>query len=439
MGLEGAKTNHKRKIMPNELTTTEQQLFTPRQETAGAMVQAAVSRAAAEVQAAMVIAKRFPRDENAAMQRILQACSRKSLAEEASYSFPRGGSTVSGPSIQLARVIAQAWGNIDFGITEADQRDGESTMIAYCWDLETNARECRTFQVKHERRVGRGERFRIDRLTDPRDIYEMTANQGARRLRACILGIIPGDVIAAAEAKCEQTIMQAEQQTSMTERVGKLVEAFKEFGVTAEQLSARLGKKLEAVTAQEIINLRKIFRSLRDGMAKPDEFFDPAPTKPDFSQAKANAEKTADEKAEAAMGLAPSAPPPPTTEPAKRGPGRPRKEPAQTTMSAPADQTTPPAPAAVEPLQKVQQLSADSGSIRSRTPQEELAAILETVPFELFHGWLITTGFAREELAAQIKDWATVPDGLATTLLKPENAPKLARCVKLYGKPAEAK
>src|SRR5690606_5467319 len=87
-----------------------------------ALVETASQREIAEVQAAMAIAKRFPRDPIAAMDRILQACTRPTLAEGALYSYSRGGSEVSGPSIRLAEVAAQSWGNIQFGIRELEQR-----------------------------------------------------------------------------------------------------------------------------------------------------------------------------------------------------------------------------------------------------------------------------------------------------------------------------
>jgi len=77
-------------------------------------------RAIAETQAAMVIAKKFPRDQIAAMDRILTACTRPTLAEGALYSYSKGGSEVSGPSIRLAEAIAQSWGNVHFGISEAE-------------------------------------------------------------------------------------------------------------------------------------------------------------------------------------------------------------------------------------------------------------------------------------------------------------------------------
>lgn len=149
-----------------------------------------VNRQAQEVQAAMVIAKRFPRNEVDSFNRILRSCQRKSLAETATYEYPRGGAKVTGPSIRLAEAMAQNWGNIDFGITELEQSNGESQVMAYAWDLETNTRQTKIFTVPHIRGTKKGN----IPLTDPRDIYEMVANQGARRLRACILGIIPGDL-----------------------------------------------------------------------------------------------------------------------------------------------------------------------------------------------------------------------------------------------------
>ena len=41
--------------------------------------------------------------------------------------------------------------------------------------------------------------------TEDRDIYELEANMSARRIRACILQMIPGDVTDAAVAACRMT------------------------------------------------------------------------------------------------------------------------------------------------------------------------------------------------------------------------------------------
>ena len=130
-----------------------------------APVEAMNARQMQEVKGMVFMAKQYPREENYALQRILKACERKSLAEQAVYEYPRGGTKVSGPSIRLAEAIAQNWGNIDFGIIELEQNQGESTVMAYAWDLETNTRQTKIFSVPHRRASKKGSY----RLTDPRD------------------------------------------------------------------------------------------------------------------------------------------------------------------------------------------------------------------------------------------------------------------------------
>lgn len=233
-----------------------------------ATVEVEGQRAIAEVQAAMVIARKFPRDTIAAVDRIKNACTRPALANQALYTYSRGGSDISGPSIRLAEAIAQNWGNLQFGIRELEQRDGESTVEAFAWDVETNVRQTKVFQVGHERHTRQGSK----RLTDPRDIYELVANQGARRLRACILGVIPGDVIEDAVAQCEVTMKASADITP--EGIKKLLEAFEKFGVTKAQIEKRIQRKLDAIQPAQVINLRKIHQSLRDGMSQPGEWFE---------------------------------------------------------------------------------------------------------------------------------------------------------------------
>lgn len=237
-------------------------------EGSNAVADAGQQRAIAEVQAAMVIAQRFPRNQIQAMDRIMQACTRPKLAEGALYSYARGGQEITGPSIRLAESMAQAWGNIDFGIRELEQRNGVSTVEAYCWDMETNTRQVKVFQVVHERHTRQGAK----KLTDPRDVYELVANQGARRLRACILGVIPGDVTETAVSQCEQTL-KASADTS-PEAQKKLLEAFAPFGVSKEQIEKRIQCRLDAIRPAQVVQLKKVYASLRDGMSRADEWFE---------------------------------------------------------------------------------------------------------------------------------------------------------------------
>lgn len=233
-----------------------------------ALAEAGQAREIAEVQSAMVIAKQFPRDPIVAMDRILQACTRPTLAEGALYSYSRGGSEITGPSIRLAETLAQCWGNVQFGIRELEQRGGESTVEAFAWDVETNTRQVKVFQVAHRRHTRRGSY----KLEDPRDVYELVANQGARRLRACILGIIPGDVIEAAVTQCEATLHASADVTP--DGLKKLVGAFEKVGVTRTQIEKWAQVRIDSIRPAQVVRLRKIYGSIKDGMSAPGDWFE---------------------------------------------------------------------------------------------------------------------------------------------------------------------
>ena len=234
------------------------------------LVEIEAQRAIQEVQAAMVIAKRFPRDEIAAFDRIMEACERPSLAKEAAYAYPRGGQLIEGPSIRLAEVIAQNWGNIQYGVRELAQYGGFSEMEAYAWDLETNTRRNKTFKVPHSRY---SKKAGVKSLKDPRDIYEHNANMGARRERACVLGVIPRDVTEKAMERCQKTLQSADSRP-IVDRVREMVHLFKGLDVSKAMLESRVGHKLNAMVQAELISLGKIYNSLKDGMSKPDDWFD---------------------------------------------------------------------------------------------------------------------------------------------------------------------
>lgn len=252
----------------------------------GALVAAEQQRAMAEVQAAMVVARANPRDPVQAMDLILNDCTRASLAEGAVYAYSRGGSDVSGPSIRLAEAIARRWGNIEFGVKELSRYDDHSVVMAYAWDLESNTRDVKTFTVKAWRDTKGGGY----KLKDERDVYENLANQAARRKRACILAVIPGDVVEAAVRQCEMTL-KAKADTS-PDAIAKMVEAFEQFGVTKGQIEQRIQRHLDAISPAQMVGLKKVWASLRDGMAQPSDFFEAAETgkpEPEPTASKADA------------------------------------------------------------------------------------------------------------------------------------------------------
>ena len=238
------------------------------------------SRAIAEAQGKLVIAKRFPRDEVQAYNRVAQACQRKGIAEKAFYSYNRGGGTVSGPTIRFAEELARCWGNIDYGIKELSQDDGKSEMQAYAWDLETNAQSVQNFTNPHIREVGGKAKV----LTSQRDIYEINANMGARRLRSRILAILPTDLVDMAINECKKTLA-GNNDEPLIDRVKKMVVAFGKLGVTQEQIEKRLGRKVDTMTIDDFTDYIGIYNAIKQGESKIAEWFEAEKVASDLTDA----------------------------------------------------------------------------------------------------------------------------------------------------------
>lgn len=232
------------------------------------------SKALSEIKGKMFLARQFPRDEDLALARVVKECGRPELAAAAQYEYPKGDSVVKGPSIRLVEVLARHWGNIDFGVNEIEALDGSTTIKAFAWDLETNVSDEKTFSVRHERSTKKGSY----RITDERDIYEMVANKGARRKRACLLSVMPGWYVDAALAACDETLSKALTAGKSIEEVrAAVVESFAEFGITPEQITGKIGKEPDKLTKNDIVKLRHLYSAIKDGFVKASDAFGEAP------------------------------------------------------------------------------------------------------------------------------------------------------------------
>ena len=227
------------------------------------------SRAVTEAQGKLLLAKQFERDELNAYEKVMQSCQRRSLAEQAVYSFPRGRETVSGPSIRLVEEIARCYGNLEYGLRELSSANGESEMEAYCWDLQTNTVSSQKFKVRHIRDTRRG----AQELTDQRDIYEITANMGARRLRARMLAILPPDLVESAVEQCRKTLA-GQSDKPIADRIRDLLTAFGKLSVTRDMIEARLEHAVDTISEDEMVDLRGIYNSIKQSHSKREDWFE---------------------------------------------------------------------------------------------------------------------------------------------------------------------
>jgi hypothetical protein len=227
------------------------------------------SRVIQEVQAALIIAKKFPRDETAAFKRIMTSCKRLTLANQAIYNLPISGRNQTGPSIRLAEVLAQAWGNMKFGVNELSRVEGvSSSCVAFCWDQETNTNSEIAFEVDHFIMARGAKKY----IVDPAEIDRLIASRGARKLRQCILKVIPPDIVEEAMNQCKNTIKNGDG-SPLSDRVRKLVVWFGSYQVTQEMIEKRLGHSVDTIDGEEYLDLTAIATAMKDGQGKRSTFF----------------------------------------------------------------------------------------------------------------------------------------------------------------------
>lgn len=252
------------------------------------------SRAITEAQGKLMLAKQFPRNYTSCYAMAIEACQRKGFAEKAFFSYPRAGSTVTGVTIRFAEEMCRCYGNIDYGIKELSRESGKSEMQAYAWDLETNTVSSQNFTVEHILETKAGNR----ELKSTRDIYERTANEGARRLRSRMLAILPPDMIEDCIRECKKTLA-GNNEMPLADRIKQLVVHFKAKGVTQEMLEKRLNHKIDAMSQDELVEYIGIYNGLCGKETKVSDWFEQPKTASQMTELLLDAEKETKTKAKA--------------------------------------------------------------------------------------------------------------------------------------------
>jgi hypothetical protein len=228
------------------------------------------ARSVAEVHAQIMAARQLPRDIQAARRSIVDSCAISEFAAKAFYRYPRGGQTVTGPSIHMARELARCWGNIDYGIKELSRDDehGQSEMIAFAWDMESNVRNSNVFIVPHKR----DKRGGPEALVDMRDIYENNANNGARRVRQAIFSVLPPWYVELALAAAHTTNKDGGGKP-LQERIATMLSLFRAIDVSEEDIARKVGRQSAKWTGDDVAQLGTVYASIQRGEVTKDEEF----------------------------------------------------------------------------------------------------------------------------------------------------------------------
>lgn len=221
-----------------------------------------------EFDIAIVTAKRYPRNPDTILKNInTQMINNTELAEKAKYKIVKGGKSISGPSIYLAKLISQNWTNMRTGAKVISVEREFVVCRGMAWDLESN-----TYNEQEVRRsiMGNNGRYSNDMIVTT----SLAANMIA--MRNAIFAVIPANVISSvletAEKILTKTLDTSDKIIAKTEQI--ISQLNSSFGVSRDEVLGLVKKNIpESVTKDDILSLISIHQGLMSGELTPEDVF----------------------------------------------------------------------------------------------------------------------------------------------------------------------
>ena len=247
------------------MKTEETEEVTITQEVNGDVV---YSQDRATIDTMITTAKAYPRNIKRATDNSISVVTMDTeTASTCTYAVPRSGKQITGPSIHLAKILAQFWGNlrVEAKVINIDARHITSQAIAY--DLENNL----AIKVEVKRSImGKFGRFNDDMIT-------VTGNAGnSIAMRNAILSVIPRAVVDKVYKSALNTITgDVSDATKLMAKRKKVLDQFKDvYGVTEAEVLKSVGKaSIEHIDAEILVTLIGIGQAIKDGDTTVEDAF----------------------------------------------------------------------------------------------------------------------------------------------------------------------
>jgi hypothetical protein len=251
--------------MPNEIITSDGEVI----DQAIPDQSLAIGMTRAEIDQQIATARAFPRSIKRATEMILSLVTlNEETSEECIYALPRGGKPITGPSIRMAEIIQQCWGNNRTGarVVHVDRTEKYVEAEGVYHDLETNSATLARVRRRISDKNGKI-------LSD--DMIIVTGNAVCSiAKRNAILGGVPKPVWRQAEDAARKIVSGSIETLTVTR--DKSMSAFSRFGVKPEQIFVALGVQgLDDIGLDAIPILRGMFAALKNGEATVEEMFSP--------------------------------------------------------------------------------------------------------------------------------------------------------------------
>jgi len=222
----------------------------------------------AELDTQIATARQYPRDPKMARKSIMDnAIMDEQSATECMYAMPRAGKPIRGPSVRLAEIIHQAWGNcrVEARVIDTDRVNKIITAEATFHDLQTNS----AMRSVVQRRISdkRGRLYNDDMIVTTGNAACAIARRNA------ILAGVPKGIWRPAYEAAEQYV--AGDIKTLSERRAAAIKAFATYGVTPEQIYATLDvDSVEDISLDDILTLQAMFAALKNKESTVEELFD---------------------------------------------------------------------------------------------------------------------------------------------------------------------
>lgn len=277
-----ANGNH---LTPELVKVPDQNALAPRSQHELATA-AVAAQAKAMVEARYIVALQRPRDIDAARVKLLAACKRPRFAEAARYVKPVGRG-IEGPSIRLAEEAARCMTNIDVQIPTIYDDERRRIVRVSATDLEANITYDKDVTIEKtvernsvkegqqlvgQRMGSRGQAVYIVLASDDEILNKENALT-SKALRACLLRLVPGDILEEAMDQVYATLRDRNAQDPGAERK-RIVDGFAALHIMPDRLKEYLGHDLDVTTPAELLDLRGIYTALKDGEATWAEVMD---------------------------------------------------------------------------------------------------------------------------------------------------------------------
>lgn len=189
-------------------------------------------------------------------------------AATCSYTVPRGTKSIIGPSVHLAKIVAQTWGNLRVQAKVIAIEDKQIVSQSTAWDLQNNL----AIQIEVRRSIvskSKG-RFSDDMVT----VTGNAANSIA--LRNAILSVIPKAVIDKVYKAAKQKITgDVSDENKLKAARKKIIDMLVDrYRVTEKDVLDAIGRvSREHITPDDLVILTGIGTAIKDGDTTIEEAF----------------------------------------------------------------------------------------------------------------------------------------------------------------------